>query len=102
MTHTAFNILALYILAINFIGFMAFNIDKAAARNGDRRISENTLLLIAMMGGALGSVLGQRIFRHKTRKQPFKALLYTVIIFQTMLVFAIIVAPIRNAVLSVF
>ena len=43
--------------------------------HGDRRIRESTLLTTAFVGGAIGAKLGQRRFRHKTRKQPFATIL---------------------------
>ncbi|PIE09693.1 MAG: hypothetical protein CSA72_11465 [Rhodobacterales bacterium] len=52
-------------------GFLAMLRDKRAAERGAWRISEATLLLIALCGGAIGVRIGQRAFRHKTRKQPF-------------------------------
>lgn len=56
----------------NLLAFSLFAIDKARARAGGRRIPERTLLLAALVGG-LGAALGQRLLRHKTRKQPFAA-----------------------------
>ena len=61
--------------AINIAAFVAFGIDKQRAERERRRLSEAHLLLLALFGGALGAVLGQQVFRHKTLKQPFRALL---------------------------
>ncbi|HBY72843.1 MAG TPA: DUF1294 domain-containing protein, partial [Lachnospiraceae bacterium] len=38
-------------------------------------IPERTLLLIAFLGGGIGSFLGMRIFRHKTKHRKFVILL---------------------------
>lgn len=46
--------------------------DKKKARNHQYRISERTLWLIAIFGGALGSTLGMKWFRHKTKHTSFK------------------------------
>jgi uncharacterized membrane protein YsdA (DUF1294 family) len=45
---------------------------------GLRRLSERTLLLWALIGGTPGTFLGRHVFRHKTRKQPFSALLWLI------------------------
>ena len=63
---------ALLLCLANLLAFSLFANDKARARAGGRRIPERTLLLAALFGG-LGAVLGQRLLRHKTRKQPFAA-----------------------------
>jgi uncharacterized membrane protein YsdA (DUF1294 family) len=34
------------------------------------------LLGLALFGGALGALIGQQVFRHKTQKQPFRSLLW--------------------------
>jgi len=60
----------LLLLAGNLVAFVLFWLDKKAARNGDWRIPERTLLL-ATAFGALGGWMAQQILRHKTRKQPF-------------------------------
>ena len=67
---TPINII-IYLLAINLIGFFIMYIDKRKAQYGRWRISEKTLLIIAMLGGAIGTMLGMYKFRHKTRKLKF-------------------------------
>ena len=69
-------------IALNFATFIAFGIDKARAEDGARRISEATLLTLAVLGGTLGAYAGRRLFRHKTRKQPFGSQLFTIGVLQ--------------------
>lgn len=68
----------LYLLAINAAAFAAFALDKKSAVAGTRRISERTLLQLATIGGTLGALAGQRLLRHKTRKEPFRAQLWLI------------------------
>jgi uncharacterized membrane protein YsdA (DUF1294 family) len=56
---------------LNFAAFMLFALDKWRARVHGPRISEKTLGLVTMMGGATGSILGQYFCRHKTRRFTF-------------------------------
>lgn len=51
--------------------FLLFGIDKIRAKNHRRRIPEATLLLSALLGGAVGGLLGMQVFHHKTRKIKF-------------------------------
>lgn len=74
--------IALYLIAINFIAFAAFGIDKARAENGWPRTSEANLLALALIGGTPGAYAGRKLFRHKTRKQPFSSQLHTIAILQ--------------------
>jgi uncharacterized membrane protein YsdA (DUF1294 family) len=67
---------------LNIITFFLFRWDKRAARQGDRRIRERTLLLFALMGGSLGAVTARHLLRHKTRKQPFCGLLLAIVFLQ--------------------
>jgi uncharacterized membrane protein YsdA (DUF1294 family) len=67
---------------LNFAAFVAFGIDKARARDGRRRIPEARLLQLALLGGSPGAYAGRRVFRHKTRKQPFVAKLHTIAVLQ--------------------
>jgi uncharacterized membrane protein YsdA (DUF1294 family) len=79
-------ILIFYALIINTITYFLFGLDKRAAELGSPRIPEKTLLLASALGGSLGAVMAQRRFRHKTQKQPFKALLYGIISAQIALI----------------
>ena len=67
---TPTNIIAAFAL-VNLWTFMLFGFDKIRAENGDRRVSEGTLLTWAFLGGTIGAYTGRAAFRHKTRKQPF-------------------------------
>jgi uncharacterized membrane protein YsdA (DUF1294 family) len=67
----------LVLLGINVIAFLAFGWDKRqSTRARAWRIAERTLIALALFGGALGALLGQQVFRHKTQKQPFRMLLW--------------------------
>jgi uncharacterized membrane protein YsdA (DUF1294 family) len=79
-------LLAAYALIINAITYFLFGFDKRAAERGNSRIPEKTLLLASALGGSVGAVMAQRRFRHKTQKQPFKALLYGIIVAQITLI----------------
>jgi uncharacterized membrane protein YsdA (DUF1294 family) len=66
-------VMAAYLLAINVWAFGLFAWDKSCARRGDWRVAERTLLWVAFAGGSVGAVIGQRMLRHKTRKEPFRS-----------------------------
>ena len=63
-------------IGINVIAFLAFGWDKRQAERDGSRIAERTLIGLALFGGALGALIGQQVFRHKTKKQPFRTLLW--------------------------
>ena len=63
-------------IGINLIAFLAFGWDKRQAERDGSRIAERTLIGLALFGGALGALVGQQVFRHKTKKQPFRTLLW--------------------------
>jgi uncharacterized membrane protein YsdA (DUF1294 family) len=65
----------IYLALINALTFGAFALDKAAAGSNRRRTPERTLLVLALIGGSLGALTAQQVLRHKTRKQPFRAIL---------------------------
>lgn len=69
-------------LLINAFTWLLFWADKRRAIRNEWRISEATLLLLALLGGTIGAFMARKIFRHKTRKQPFVAQLYGVALFQ--------------------
>jgi uncharacterized membrane protein YsdA (DUF1294 family) len=72
MTDKLWQALGLYLLAVNLAAFVLMGADKRKARRGAWRIPERTLFLPALLGGALGGVLGMRTFHHKTRHWYFR------------------------------
>ncbi len=61
-----------WLAAANIAGFALMGWDKRQARRGGWRVRERTLLLTAALGGSLGSILGMRHFRHKTKHWYFR------------------------------
>jgi uncharacterized membrane protein YsdA (DUF1294 family) len=87
-------------LAANLITFFAFAWDKRCARTGKWRISERRLLFMALVGGSAGAVTGQLCLRHKTRKEPFRTLLLSILTMQLILVATMSYAPARHVVVT--
>ena len=76
------NIILYYLLAVNIATFFLYGIDKYKARKGRWRISEATLLLMAVIGGSIGAWVGMRIWHHKTMHKKFKYGIPIIIILQ--------------------
>ena len=64
-------IAVIYLIIINLIAFALYGTDKSKAKRGKWRISEKTLIGIALIGGSVGAFLGMHAFRHKTRHWYF-------------------------------
>ncbi|CAI2785521.1 Protein of uncharacterised function (DUF1294) [Serratia grimesii] len=60
-------------LLANLLTLVVYGADKFAARKGWQRVPESTLLVFGLVGGWVGAIAGQQLFRHKTQKQPFKS-----------------------------
>ena len=72
MAEELWQLLGLYLLAVNVAAFLLMGADKGRARRGVWRVPERTLFLPALLGGALGGTLGMKVFRHKTRHWYFR------------------------------
>lgn len=57
---------------LSLLCFVAYALDKAAARTGRRRTPESTLLLMGLAGGWPGALLAQQRLRHKNAKAAFQ------------------------------
>ena len=75
-------LIAVLLIILNLTTFVLFYYDKHAAQDRLWRISEGTLLLIALIGGSAGAIVGQQVMRHKTRKEPFRTMLYSIPVLQ--------------------
>ena len=60
-----------YLLIINAVGFLLMLVDKWKAKKNRWRVRESTLMLVAALGGSIGSLLGMYLFRHKTLHLKF-------------------------------
>ncbi len=74
--------IALYLVAVNLITFLTYGWDKLAAMERGWRVSEGMLHLLGLIGGTPGAFLAQQLFRHKTRKQPFRTIFWLMVICQ--------------------
>ncbi|AXS40847.1 DUF1294 domain-containing protein [Breoghania sp. L-A4] len=88
----------LYALAINLASLLAFAWDKHCARNQMRRVSEQTLLVLAAAGGTVGAVIAQYGLRHKTRKQPFRTYLMIICSIQAIALVAFCAVRLHDAI----
>ena len=78
-------IAVIYLIIINLIAFALYGTDKSKAQRGKWRISEKTLIWIALIGGSAGAFLGTHAFRHKTRHWYFRYGLPAIFLAQVVL-----------------
>ena len=75
-----------YLIVINVVTLLVYGIDKWKAKQGSWRISEATLLMLAVIGGSIGALLGMKAWRHKTQHKKFKYGLPLILIIQIILI----------------
>lgn len=66
------HIVLVYLTVINVVTFFMYGIDKWKAKRTKWRISEATLLGMAVIGGSIGAWLGMKVWHHKTLHKKFK------------------------------
>ena len=81
--------LIIYLIVINLIAFLAMYVDKRKAKYGRWRIPEQTLFILALIGGSIGSIAGMYTFRHKTKKLRFSIGFPVILILQIILIFSL-------------
>ncbi|MGO2235182.1 DUF1294 domain-containing protein [Marinomonas sp. UCMA 3892] len=75
---------------LSLITFCFYGVDKSAAKHGKQRIRESTLHLLSLFGGWFGALLGQKVFRHKTKKWHFLLVFWlTVVVNVTTMGYAV-------------
>lgn len=80
-------LIPLYFLIINALGFALMLVDKHRARKKLWRVPESTLIGIALLGGSLGCLIGMYTVRHKTRHAKFTVGIPLIFAIQLALVF---------------
>ena len=78
-----------YLIFINLTSFIIYALDKfiALKQKDTSRISEKTLLLSALFGGILGSLIAMLAFRHKIKKFSFLVKFMLVFVIQITLLY---------------
>lgn len=77
--------LLIYLIVINVAAFLAMMTDKHKARRDKWRISEKSLFMLALAGGSVGSILGMKLFHHKTRHRLFTIGMPAILLVQLVL-----------------
>ena len=70
------------LVLVNLVEFALMGWDKRRARRGEWRVRERTFFLLALLGGALGGIVGMQVFRHKTKHWYFRYGLPAILILQ--------------------
>lgn len=83
-------VLLVYFLVINILEFIITGYDKYLARKQKRRIPENTLFFLALIGGTIGLLTAMLLFKHKTSKTSFIAKFAGIILIQIVVIYLII------------
>lgn len=78
------SIIFAYILCINLLTFIIYGIDKRRAIKQRFRISEATLLILALVGGSIGALLGMHLWHHKTRHLRFSIGIPCILLLQVL------------------
>lgn len=76
-----------WLVAVNVVVLVLYRWDKwRSTHQGDGiRIPELTLQVLAATGGTPGAFVGQRLFRHKTKKRRFQAVFWLTVAAQAAL-----------------
>lgn len=59
----------IYLAVLTVITFIFYGVDKLKSKLNGWRIREKTLLILSILGGALGGIIAMRLFRHKTSRE---------------------------------
>ena len=76
------HIALIYFAAINVVTFFLYGIDKWKAKRSKWRLSEATLIWMAVVGGSIGAWLGMKTWHHKTQHKKFKYGLPLILLMQ--------------------
>lgn len=81
-------LLFIYLVFMTLITYMLYLIDKKRSKKvGANRISEKTLLIFSLLGGALGGYLAMIMWHHKTKHWYFVLINIFGIVFYALLIY---------------
>ena len=67
-------------LGASVMAFIAYAVDKSAARKNQWRTKESTLHALALIGGWPGALVAQQIVRHKSKKGSFRMVFWLTVV----------------------
>lgn len=79
---SVFIVFVCILAAASIAAFVLYGADKRRAKTKSTRIKEKHLLALAAFGGAAGASAGRLVFRHKTDKAYFSAVIYVSLLLQ--------------------
>lgn len=79
-----------YLCIITIISIITMKADKVKAIKNKRRISEASLITLAVIGGSVGICLGMWLFHHKTKKPKFYIGVPFILIVQFIIAFVLL------------
>lgn len=90
------SIIIIFLIVINIVAIILMKKDKEYAQNGERRIREATLLLVALVGGSLGMYYAMFKYKHKTLHNKFRYGVPIIMVMQ----FAYVTLLLTNGILN--
>lgn len=82
-------LIIIYIIIVNLLGFFAMGIDKRKAIRNQWRIPEGSLFLLGFLCGAFGLFTGMKVFHHKTKKARFQYGIPALLLFNLILIYGL-------------
>jgi uncharacterized membrane protein YsdA (DUF1294 family) len=79
-------LIIVYNMILNLLGFFAMGIDKRKAIKNQWRIPEGSLFLLGFFGGSIGLFFGMKVFHHKTKKPRFQYGIPTLLLLNTLFI----------------
>jgi uncharacterized membrane protein YsdA (DUF1294 family) len=83
--HNYWWLILILLLLWNGMVYSMYADDKRRAEQREWRLSEDSLLSAAFMGGAIGAVAACMVTRHKTKKKSFADQLFAIAMIQMLL-----------------
>jgi uncharacterized membrane protein YsdA (DUF1294 family) len=72
----------IYLMTLSLLTFLFYGYDKYQAIHRKSRIPEAVLHLLTLAGGTIGAIVGQILFRHKTKKLSFRVVFIIIMAIQ--------------------
>ncbi len=79
LNHVAMLVFVAY-MTLSLVAFVAYALDKSAARSGSWRTGEGTLLFLGLLGGWPGALIAQQTLRHKSKKVSFRMTFWVTVV----------------------